>query len=294
MALQHAADLPDVVKIVDGPGALPVLEIRSELAEADIFLQGAQLTHWQPRGAAPVIFLSEQSAFAPGKAIRGGVPICFPWFGPKAGESAHGFARNHTWALSEVGQTEGEGVRAVFALASTPETLRRWPHEFRARMIYTVGTTLEMTLEVENPSGEAFTFSEALHTYLVVGDVHRVRVTGLEDTEYRDFPDRSRLVRQHGAIEFTEEVDRVYVNTRATCVLEDPSLQRRIVVQKSGSDGTTVWNPWVAKSAALQDFGDDEWQRMVCIETVNAFENSVTVAPGETHRMTATLRLEAL
>jgi D-hexose-6-phosphate mutarotase len=290
----RAADLPEVARIIDGPGGLAVLAIRSSLAAADIFLHGAQLTHWKPAGVEPVIFLSEHSVFEEGKAIRGGVPICFPWFGPRPGDGAHGFVRNQAWELDEVGVDDGGIARVVLGIASTPATLKRWPHSFRARMIYVIGTTLEMTLEVQNTGQESFTYSEALHTYFIVGDSRHARVTGLEETDYRDFPDRTQITRQRGAIEFTAETDRVYVNTRAACVLEDPSLRRRIVVEKSGSDTTTVWNPWIAKSAALADFGDDEWKRMVCIETVNAFENSVTLPPGKVHRMTAKISVQPL
>ena len=289
-----ADDLPDVVKLVGGPGGLPVLQIRSDLAEADIFLHGAQLTHWKPRGSEPVIFLSEKSLFEEGKAIRGGVPICFPWFGPKPGDGAHGFVRNQTWALDEVALQENGEVRATLSVTSSAESEKRWPHSFRAQMIYTVGETLEMTLDVENTGTDAFTYSEALHTYFVVGDVHQTRVTGLENSDYRDFPDRTKITRQRGPITFTEETDRVYINTGATCVLEDPSMNRRIIVEKNGSNGTTVWNPWIAKSAALPDFGDDEWKRMVCIETVNAFENSITVSPREHHATTARISVRAL
>ena len=287
-------NLPEVARIVNGPGGLPVLAIRSTLAEADIFLHGAQLSHWKPKDTESVIFMSAESGYGVGKAIRGGVPICFPWFGPRAGESGHGFVRNQTWTLSEVSPQPDGSIRAVFATASSPETLKRWPHEFRARMIYVVGTTLEMTLEVENAGAEPLTYSDALHTYFVVGDVHQTRVTGLDGTEYRDFPDRAQLSRQEGDITFTCETDRVYVNTRATCVLEDPSMARQIIVEKSGSDSTTVWNPWIAKSAALPDFGDDEWKRMVCIETMNAFENSVQLGVGESHRTTAKISVAAL
>lgn len=287
-------DLPEAAKIVEGAGGLPVLAIRSECAEANIFLHGAQLTHWKPAGIDPVIFLSEKSGYGEGKAIRGGVPICFPWFGPREGESAHGFVRNQTWELTEVTAQSNGAIRVVLSTASTPESLKRWAYTFRARMIYVVGKTLEISLEVENPGTERFTYSEALHTYFVVGDVHRTRVAGLDGTDYRDFPDRTKITRQEGDIEFTCETDRVYINTSATCVLEDLSMSRRIIVEKSGSDSTTVWNPWIAKSAALPDFGDDEWKRMVCIETVNAFENSVNLEPGNTHRMTAKISVTDL
>jgi glucose-6-phosphate 1-epimerase len=289
----HRHDIPGVATFDEGPGGLPVLIILAPTAEARIFVHGAQLTHWRPVGAEPVIFLSEQSAFGLGKAIRGGVPVCFPWFGPRAGQGAHGFARNRNWIVDEVTQLPEGSVRAVFSLESSAETRVLWPHDFRARLIYTIGSTLAMELEVENISAEHFTISEALHTYLLVGDARQIVITGLEDTEYRDFPDRTQLTRQAGPIQFTEETDRVYVNTQATCILDDPLLARRILVSKLGSDTTTIWNPWIAKSESLTDFGDDEWLRMACIETVNAFENSVTIAPGEKHTMGAYVAVES-
>jgi glucose-6-phosphate 1-epimerase len=290
----RAYELPGIATFFDGPGGLTVLDVKTAGTSARMFLHGAQLTHWQPDGAQPVIFLSRESLFSEGKAIRGGVPVCFPWFGPREGQAAHGFVRNKNWQIEEVRPLGDGSVRAVFVTKSDEMTRTRWPHDYVTRLAYTIGLTLVMDLEVENASSEPFEFSEALHTYFVVGDAERAVVTGLEDTRYRDFPDRSKLTMQEGPIRFTEEIDRVYVNTRATCVLHDPGMRRRIVVAKAGSDTTTVWNPWTAKAAALADFGDDEWKSMVCIETVNAAENSVTLAPGAKHTMSARIHVEPL
>jgi glucose-6-phosphate 1-epimerase len=264
---------------------LPVLDITAPSATARIYAHGAQLAHWQPAGAEPVIFMSAESAFEEGKAIRGGVPVCFPWFGPREGQAAHGFVRNRTWRVLEVREIDG-AVRATFETASGEGTRAKWPHDFIARMSCTAGAVLAMEFEVTNTSREPFMFSEALHTYFAVGDAREVTVTGLEGAAYRDFPDRTKLTTQTGAIRFSEETDRVFVDTTGTCVIEDPVLGRRITVEKSGSLSTVVWNPWIAKAAALADFGDDEWMRMVCVETANAFENSVTLNAGATHRLT--------
>ena len=287
-------EIPDVAIFEEGPGGLPVLDITSPVAEARIFLLGAQLSHWRPHGVQPVIFMSSKSAFEEGKAIRGGVPVCAPWFGPRAGLPAHGFLRNRSWNLAELRLEADETVRSVFLTASDAATRLLWPHDFAATLICTVGQTLTLELEIENTSAETFTFSEALHTYFVVGDVRQSVVTGLEGASYRDFPDRSQLKQQHGPIHFVEETDRIYVNTQAACMLEDPVMQRKILVEKSGSHTTTVWNPWVAKSAAMPDFGDNEWPGMVCIETANAAENSVRLDPGARHRMSTRIRVEPL
>ncbi len=287
----RARELPGVATFADGPGGLTVLDLHAAGAEARIFLHGAQLTHWQPPRHEPVIFTSAHSLYQEGKAIRGGVPVCFPWFGPRDGQPAHGFVRNKGWDVESVRQREDGSVRVTLVTKSDPATHARWPHDFIARLSYTVADTLTMELEVENTSASRFEFSEALHTYFIVGDAREATVTGLDGTKYRDFPDRSKLTLQSGPIHFTEEVDRVYVDTKATCVLHDPVIGRRIVVEKSDSDTTTVWNPWIAKSAALADFGDDEWQRMVCIETVNA-ENSISLDPGNRHCMTARISVQ--
>ncbi len=288
----HAHEIPGLVTFADGPGGLTVMDIRTPAAEARIFLHGAQLTHWQPVSEKPVIFTSAESFYQEGKAIRGGVPVCFPWFGPYEGQPAHGFVRNKTWAVESVVQEGSDAVRATFITTSDESTRARWPHDFEARLSYTIGAKLTMEFAVKNTGTAPFTYSEALHTYFVVGDARQAFVTGLEGAEYRDFPDRTKIARQVGTVYFAGEVDRVYVNTPATCLLVDPVMERRIVVDKSGSNSTTVWNPWVTKSAALPDFGDDEWQRMVCIETVNAFENSVTLPAGTAHSTIACIWVE--
>ncbi len=283
---------PGVGAVETGPGGLPVLSIKTPAAEARIFLLGAQLSNWRPRGFDEVLFMSAKSHFEVGQAIRGGVPVCFPGFGPRPGFPAHGFVRNRSWKLEAVEAMENDAVRAVFVTGSDDVSRVLWPHDFLVRLIFTIGRELSMELEVSNTSEAAFTFSEALHTYFIVGDVRQAAVTGLEGVSYRDFPDRSRLFDQEGSIRFVEETDRVYVNTKATCVLEDPVLKRGIVVAKTGSDTTTVWNPWIAKAAAMPDFGDDEWPGMVCIETANAAENSVTLRPKARHSMGALISVE--
>lgn len=284
--------IPGVAVFEKGPGGLDVLMITAPAADATIFLHGAQLTHWQPRGTKPVIFLSGKSAYEIGKPIRGGVPVCLPWFGPRDGAPAHGFVRNRVWKVDRVEQGNDGMVSASFITKTDEKTLAIWPYEFVARLTYRIGSTLEMELQIENTSYVEATFTEALHTYFVVGDARQASVEGLDGTMYRDFPDRTKLTTQSGPVVFTEETDRVYVNTKAACVLVDPVLGRRITVDKEGSDSTVVWNPWVAKSAAMADFGDDEWPGMVCIETANAFENSVTLGPSMNHRMTVRISVE--
>jgi glucose-6-phosphate 1-epimerase len=287
--------IPGVAVFESGSGDLLLLAIRSPLAEAHIYLHGAHVTHFQPRDAAPVLFMSQQSAFTPDKPIRGGVPLIFPWFGPRAGHPdapAHGFARVAEWQVESLTIDGDEIVTAVFLLQADSETRKLWPYDFTLRYRVAVGRTLVMTLEVENTGQEPFTFENALHTYFAVGDVRETATRGLENSDYLDKTDGLQRKKQGSEpIRITQETDRIFENTRKTCVVEDEKLKRRITIEKSGSQTTVVWNPWVAKAAAMADFGDEEWPRMLCIETVNASANTVTLAPEKSHAMRAVVSL---
>jgi glucose-6-phosphate 1-epimerase len=290
------SSMPPSVRLAPGGGGLPRLTIDSRTAAAEIYLHGAHVTRWQPRHAPhPVLWMSGRSLFEPGKPIRGGVPICFPWFGPNrdhAGAPAHGFARLADWTLDAVSESADGSV--FVALTLTGEHLSPfWPFRFRETLRVSVGATLSIELEVENNDQVAFTFEEALHTYLTVADVARVEIGGLEDTTYIDKVG-GMAERRQGAerIRFTGETDRVYAATAAACTIDDPGLHRRIVVAKEGSSSSVVWNPWVAKARAMPDFGDDEWPGMVCVETANVGDASVQLAPGARHRMAAIISVE--
>lgn len=284
-------EIPGTAVFTDHPGGLVALEITAPAATGRLFLHGAHVTDWQPTGADTVLFMSSRSHFAPGKAIRGGVPLIFPWFGARAGDAKapqHGFARTASWAVESISPSADQGVAVVLRLDDSEQTRASWPHAFTARFRATFGATLTMALEIENRSAGPMQFEEALHTYLVVSDVQKIAVRGLENTEFIDKVNaaaRKRLGPE--PLTFTGETDRVFLHTTSTCTLEDPGLRRRIVVEKSGSNSTVVWNPWTAKAKAMSDFGDDEWPHMLCIETANAGENAVTLAPGATHTMTA-------
>lgn len=276
-------------------GGLIALDIAAPLASARIFLHGAHVAEWAPAGAAPVLFMSAASHLAPGKPIRGGVPVCFPWFGARAGHPqspAHGFARVEEWSVESLELDADRTVALSLILADSPATREQWPHAFLIRHRIRIGRTLEMTLEVENRGGEVFTFEEALHTYFAISSADAVEVRGLEGAEYLDKVDGGARKRQSDEpLRFTAETDRVFPGTTATCVLRDPGLLRDVVVEKSGSATTVVWNPWIAKAKAMPDFGDDEWPRMACIETANTASEAIVVAPGATHTMTARISL---
>lgn len=267
----------------------------SDAATGAAYDHGAHVVEWTPAGHAPVLWMSGASRFSVDAPIRGGVPICLPWFG--AGRSldrtpAHGFARLRSWFVSETATTpQGTTVRYTFELAPTDA----FPHTLLAEYVVSFGQELSLELTVTNAGSDAFTFEAALHTYIAVGDIRSVRVSGLDGCQYVDKAPgaASGPMTQHGDIEFTAETDRVYMST-GDVVISDPLLQRRIVVSKTNSANTVVWNPWVAKAAAMPDFGDDEWVGMLCVEGANALDDAITLAPGASHSMGYRMRVEAL
>jgi glucose-6-phosphate 1-epimerase len=280
-----------------GPGGFVRVVVTAPSAVGHVYLHGAHVTHYQPTGQQPLLFMSPRSQFAPGKAIRGGVPVIFPWFGPRAGGPSapeHGFARIAEWSVESVTRADDGSIAVVLGLEATDATRTTWPHDFRIRYRLVFGPRLEMGLEVENRSREAFTFEEALHTYLLVGDVRAATVSGLERATYIDKMDAmTRKTQGAEPMRLGGAVDRVFLDTRTPCAVDDPVLGRRLVVEKSGSATTVVWNPWSEKAKAMADLGAEAWLSMLCLETANAADNAVRLAPGERHHMTAVVRVEA-
>jgi glucose-6-phosphate 1-epimerase len=285
--------LPDGARLEKGPGGLERLVLSASDGEAVVYLQGAHVAHFQPRGEKPVLWMSSQSRFEPGRPLRGGVPICFPWFGPKAGAPdapLHGFARILAFSIRAVASGTDGSLRAVLDLPATAAARGGFPHELSLSLALTVGRSLRMELTAGNTDAAARTFEAALHSYLAVSDVRQVRLRGLEGTAFVDkTAAMARRPGENAPIAIASETDRVYLGTASSVTVEDPGWRRRLVVAKSGSATTVVWNPWVAKAKAMPDFGDEAWSGMVCVETANAMDDAVTLAPGATHVMTATL-----
>lgn len=290
-ALQSRFGIANLIEIREGQGGLPSIVVTAPAADAEIYLHGAHVAHYQARGQQPLLFMSAASQFQPGKAIRGGVPVIFPWFGPSKTDPkapAHGFARVLPWTLRETKRNDDGSATISLSLAADQVTQRQWPHSFELLYRVSVGPALEMTLEVRNTDAAPLTFEEALHTYLTVGDVRQVTIEGLAGRTYADKTlDMARKTQGSQPLRITRETDSHYLGTRDTVIVTDPVLNRRITVAKEGSEVTVVWNPWVEKAKAMSDFGDDEWPRMLCIETANAHDFPVTLTPGARHVMRA-------
>jgi glucose-6-phosphate 1-epimerase len=282
-------EIPGTAQIVEGNGGLPKVRITSPAVEGEMYLHGAHITSWKPAGREEVLFLSSGSRWEDGHAIRGGVPVCFPWFGGKANDPnapAHGFVRTKAWLLESIAQV-GDAVTVSMFTESNASTKRWWPADFRLVHRARFGSELSLELVLTNTGRTALRFEEALHAYHRVGDIEKVRVQGLDTVRYLDKTDSNQEKTQRGEIVIVSETDRVYLNTQHAVELEDPILHRRTRVTKENSLTTVVWNPWVEKARAFSDLGDNEWRQMICMESSNVSDFAVDLAPGQQHTMKA-------
>jgi D-hexose-6-phosphate mutarotase len=286
-AVSSTLELPSSVELGQGLGGLSVARVFAPAGTAEVYLRGAHLTSWTPAGGRPVIWMSARSEYAPGVPLRGGVPICFPWFAAHPTDAAapsHGFARLADWQLIDVQET-GDTVVLVFELGDTDATRSSaWPHRFSARYTITIGAELELALAVTNLDSHTITFEEALHTYLAIDDIHQTTVDGLVGAPFTDRL-TGPMTAETDPVRFTAETDRIYQHTTATTAVTDAAAGRTIGISNQGSASTVVWNPWVDKAAAMADFGDDEYTGMVCVETCNIRDDTVTLEPGASHTM---------
>jgi glucose-6-phosphate 1-epimerase len=286
----------DMDEITPGKNGLPRLRISTPAAMAEIYLHGAQVTSWQPAGAEEVIFLSEESQWKEGKAIRGGIPICFPWFRGKADDPkapSHGFVRTKAWELASV-ESSGDNTVVSLSTASDEATRVWWPHDFRLMHRVTIGAELSQELVVSNSGTTPFRFEEALHTYYRVSAADSIRIRGLDGVAYLDNTDDNREKQQEGDILFTAPTDRAYINTTHAVEIVDPGLHRRIRLTKQNSRTTVVWNPWSTGAYSLADLGDEEWRTMACAEASNIRDFAVDLAPGQEHSMKTVIQVTAL
>lgn len=264
------------------------------MASGRIALNGAHVMEWTPKGSKPVLYMSPLAVLEPSKAIRGGIPICWPWFGPHptdASQPAHGFVRNLMWTVGNVSENL-TGVTLEFLLSDGPDSMPCWPHPFSLRLEIKMGVTLSVDLHITNTGASEWSMTGALHTYLCVDDVRDAAVMGLDDSYYvesRLSPDR---IEQSGPVYFDREVDRLY-DSRDTVRLMDRKGRRTVVVDKGGSRATVVWNPWIEKSQRLNDLPDDAYPFFVCIEAANAGHQIINLGPGEEHTLSQRLRLQS-
>lgn len=301
-AIADAAELdrrfgvPSVARVDEGNGGLPRVQITSSFGEGEMYLHGAHLTSWKPAGRDEVLFVSSKSRWEEGQAIRGGIPVCFPWFRAKVDDPhapAHGFVRTKMWQLESIAEND-RGVAVSMFTGSDVETRRWWPAEFRLVLRVTFGSELKLDLMCTNTSTTPLRFEEALHTYNRVSDVAGLRLRGLDTTRFLDNTNSNSEQTQSCDVAITSQTDNAYMDTESEVDLLDAQMHRQIRLQKANSRTTVVWNPWRDGAAKLRDLGDGEWTQFLCVEASNILGAAVLLEPGQTHTMTAVLSVAEL
>jgi len=280
-------------KLITAENGFEILEISNDVATAKIALQGAHLFEYSRHAEPKMLWVSPEARFEPGRAIRGGIPVCWPWFGtdPRHRDyPQHGFVRTAKWTLEGVFEPNDQLSIVTLTLNHAQVAQPYFPYRFRLEVHINIGERLCTALTTKNLDDRPFTITEALHTYFNVGSIAAVSVIGLEDVTYADAVDDFRRKTAGAPFGIAQEVDRVYLDTEEIVIIRDERFGRNIIVGKSGSRSTVVWNPWIDKAARMADFADDGYTSMLCIETANALDNRVTIAPGKSHTITQTVK----
>lgn len=291
--LDRRFGIPGIARVCEGNGAMPRVQITSPHGEGEMYLHGAHVTSWKPAGADEVLFLSSKSRWEDGQAIRGGIPICFPWFRAKVSDPqapAHGFVRTKPWQIESIVENDS-GIAVGMFTGSDESTQRWWPGEFRLVHRVTFGSELRLELVCTNTGTTPLRFEEALHTYNRVADVQNVRLKGLDAARFLDNTDSNREKTQRGDVAIVSQTDNAYLNTQNAVDLLDPDMRRRIRLEKTNSSTTVGWNPWREAAGKMKDLGEGEWSQFFCVEASNIMDAAVNLAPGQEHRMTAVLRV---
>lgn len=279
-------------------GNLISAKIRNTFAEAEIALHGGHVISFIPHAGRDVLWMSKHSYHEDQKPLRGGIPICWPWFGAhpmEQGLPSHGFVRLFDWDLKESSVLGNGAVRLRLEISDSEKCRKSWKNPFSLEIIVTVSDKLEVELIANNTGTETFSCTAALHSYFNISSITDISVEGLDGCEYIDTVGGLNLRKsQEGNIRFDSELDRIYINTVSDCLIRDPGFKRIIRISKSGSRTTVVWNPWIAKSARMPDFGNDEYKGMVCVETVNACDDTITISPGNSHSLRTVIGLDRL
>lgn len=288
-ALQRRHGVAGVVSFDESPLGGPVARLASGGSSAEIALQGAQVLGWTPAGHAPALWLSPVERLGTGKPIRGGIPVCWPWFANHPDDPAkptHGFVRTRQWSVTSAGMRDGAATLEL-RTATTLADAALWAHSAEAELEVALGERLTLSLTTRNTGPGAIRLTQALHTYFAVGDIAQVRVDGFDGLGYIDKLAANARKSWSGPILFAGEVDRIYLGHSGAAEIVDAAAARTIRIEKSGSASTVVWNPWIEKCARLGDMGPEGYRRMVCIETANAGDDVVSLAPGAAHTITA-------
>ncbi len=283
------------IRFNPGEGGLFRALIANQFATAEVYLHGAHVTSFHPNNTSPVLWMSDLAQFQQEKAIRGGIPVVWPWFGPHPNDESkpqHGFARTSEWRVAATADLRDGSTQLCLQLRDNEDTRKLWPNPFELELRMTIGAQMRIELASRNTGAEMIEIGGALHTYFNVGNIENISIEGLGEREYIDQLEEHQTKRQSNPITVSEEIDRIYFDTEDECIIDDPATNRRIHIAKAGSRTTVIWNPWITKSRLMTDFPDKGYLNMMCIETANAAKDIYRVPPGRKHTLTQIISIE--
>ena len=277
--------------------SMVIAEISNKLCTASLTLHGAHILSYIPKDQKEVVFVSREAIFKEGVPVRGGIPVCWPWFGDHLSDNSvysHGFARRNMWNVKNCLQNSDGSTSIILSLGGKQNQYDSWPFDFEAEIEIQAGSTLTVSLTSINVFNEPFTITNALHTYFNISDTDNIFISGLDGVTYQDDVDSEKIKKQSGDIIIDREVDRVYMSTEGNCVITDKGFNREIHISKKGSATTVVWNPWIDNAKNMKDMADDEYKKMVCIEAVNTFDDKQKIVPGSKHTITQIIKVKSI
>ena len=289
---QHG--IAGTVEFIEGNGGLVMIRVNTPKAKALISTHAGQVLSYQPTGEEDLFFLSNKAFYQDGKAIKGGAPICWPWFGPDPegkGRPGHGFVRNRPWNVIGTETLANGDIKVTLGLDDNAETREIWPQAFELRQEIVIGDSLNLALITRNTGTELFSITQGFHTYFKVGDITQTSVLGLQDCAYIDKVDNSAEKKQAGEVIIASEVDRIYNDVSNTLIIDDKALDRCIQILSQGNKTAVVWNPWEKIAKDMADLEDADYQRFICVETTNAASDVIGIAPGGEFRLVADYRV---
>ena len=290
-------EIENELQFVDIEHGFTYIEINNAKAHATISTYSGQVLSYRPKSQKDdLLFVSDRAYYEDGKAIKGGIPVCWPWFGADPddlGRPAHGFVRNRQWEVTGSESLANGSTKVILGMVDSNETRKIWPHTFKLSIEITVGDSLKLALVTRNSGDDSIAISQALHTYFYVGDISKVQVLGLDGIDYLDKVDGFAEKTQSGPVTINGEVDRIYKGVTGELVIEDESLGRKIRIASSGCSTAVVWNPWSEIAASMGDLDDDDYKKMICVETANAGPETVEIAAGSEYRLEAEYTIES-
>ncbi len=294
--LNQAFEIPGVIQFYNGSGNLPFVAVTNQFCKAAISLYGAQVMSYVPTGQADVLWVSSRSMFEEGKAIRSGIPVCFPWFGPHPADKTkpqHGFARTSTWVVKSVDELKDGSTKLQLGLQQSAETLELWPHNFEAIIGFTFGTSLQIDFTVTNTGNELFQYSDALHTYFNISDIAAISLSGFDKAVFYEAFGTELFEQETAALYPGKENNRRYVDHTAEAIISDPGFNRKIKASKTGSKVTVVWNPGPETTLKMPDIDPQGYKTFICIEPANAYPgiDMISLEPGGKFTLSAHIEI---